>query len=827
MMMTHWMFAACCITCTLASPAAALELRILPSEVTLTGPEASQRLLVVAVEGDHVVGDCTPQAKFESSNPAVVTVDAAGVVRATCDGTGTVTARHDGKQATVKVKVEKVKEPFSWSFRNHVIPVMTKAGCNSGACHGALAGKGGMKLSLRGYDPPADHFVLTRQARGRRVDPVEPARSLMLLKPTLAVSHGGGQRLEVESPDYRVIADWIASGAPGPKPDDLRVQRLEVLPAAAVLKPKDVLQVVVRAWYSDGHAEDVTPWAKFNSSEDLVAGVDAGGKVTVAGHGEAAVTVWFSNVVAANRIASPLPNAIDPKVFADAPRHNYIDDLVLKKLEGLRIPPSPGCSDTEFIRRAFLDAAGNLPTPDEVKKFLADSSPDKRARLINALLERPEFVDYWVYKWSDLLVINTSRLPQPGVWAFYQFVRQSVADNKPWDRFAREILTASGSTLENGAANYFVLHKDVTDLTEATSVTFLGMSITCCRCHNHPLEKWTQDQYWGMANLFARVALKNGDRAGEALVQSQPTGDAPHLRRGVPMPPTPLDGKPLSLDSPADRRRYFADWLTAADNPYFARAVVNRVWRNYLGRGLVEAEDDLRQTNPPSNAELFDALARDFVDHKYDLKYLMRRIMNSATYQRSSKPLPGNAADDRFYSHYLIRRLSAEVILDAYAQVTGVPTPFNQVRAAANDSANPYNGYPLGTRAIQLPDSKVVSQFLDAFGRPERIQTCSCERQQDSSVTQALHVNNGQTLNDKLRDKKSVVEAWVSEKVVDEEAVRRAYLLALSREPNAAELTKFKTLLGESAADPKANRREALEDLLWSLLSSKEFLFNR
>jgi hypothetical protein len=330
-----------------------------------------------------------------------------------------------------------------------------------------------------------------------------------------------------------------------------------------------------------------------------------------------------------------------------------------------------------------------------------------------------------------------------------------------------------------------------------------------------------------MANLFSRVTLKNGDRGGEVFVQSQPTGDAPHLRRGVPMPPTPLDGKPLSLDSLVDRRQYFADWLTAADNPYFARAIVNRVWRNYLGRGLVEAEDDLRQTNPPSNAELFDDLAKDFVAHQNDMKHLMRLIMSSAAYQRSSKPLPENAADDRFYSHYLIRRLSAEVILDAYSQVTGVPTPFNQVRAAANDSMTPYNGYPPGTRALQLPDSKVVSQFLDAFGRPERIQTCSCERQQDSSVTQALHVNNGQTLNDKLRDKKSAVEAWLTEKIGDEEAVRRVYLLALSREPTAAEMTKFKALLAEAASDTKATRREALEDLFWAVLSSKEFLFNR
>ncbi len=698
----------------------ASELKIRPADITLTGPHASQRLLVVAEEDGRVVGERTLQAKFTSSNPAAASVDANGIVRAADDGEATITAVVADRQASVKVTVRKVKEPFSWSFRNHVIPMMTRTGCNSGSCHGALAGKGGLKLSLRGFDPHSDHFALTRQALGRRVDRSEPARSLVLLKPTQTMPHGGGQKIETGSADYHVLADWIAAGAPAPRADDPRIQRLEVLPAAAVLQPKDTLQVVVRAWYSDGHSEDVTRWAKFNSSEDLVATVNADGLVQVAGHGEAAITVWYSNLVAANRIASPLPGAIDPKIFTSAEKHNFIDELVLRKLEALRIPPSPVCTDAEFLRRAYLDAAGILPRPEELQKFLADKSPGKRARLIDALLERPEYVDYWTYKWSDMLLITTRRLPQPAVWSFYQFVRQSVADNKPWDRFARDIVTASGGSLDNGAANYFVLHKDITDLTEATAVTFLGMSITCCRCHNHPLEKWTQDQYWSMANLFARVALKNGERSGDVNVQSLPSGDVPHLRRGVPMPPAPLDGKPLSLDSPVDRRAYLADWLTAADNPYFAKALVNRVWRNFMGRGLVEAEDDLRQTNPPTNPELLDALAKDFIAHKYDVKHLIRTILNSASYQRSSRPLPANKGDDRFYSHYLIRRLPAEVILDAYSEVTGVPTSFTKVSSAAGDSASNYSGYPLGTRALQLPDSLVVSRFLDAFGRPER-----------------------------------------------------------------------------------------------------------
>src|SRR6516165_8124708 len=685
------------------------EIKILPANVVLSGPHSSQRLLVLAESTGKIEGDLTSKAKFTSSNPSVVSVDATGRVKAVADGTAVITALLNNDKATVTIKAVKTKEPFDWSFRNHVIPVMTKIGCNSGACHGALAGKGGFKLSLRGYAPETDHFVLTRQAGGRRINTQEPAKSLMLLKPTLAISHGGGLKVEVGSPDYQLVADWIASGAPGPKAGDVRIQRLEVFPSEAVLKPKETMQVIVRAWYSDGHAEDVTRWSKFSSTEDLVAAVDENGLVKVSGHGEAAITIWYSNLVAVCRISSPFPNAVAAKTFADSPRHNAIDDLVLKKLSALRIPPSPLCTDTEFVRRAYLDAAGILPTPREVKKFLADPAPDKRSKLIEGLLQRSEFVDYWAYKWSDLLLISSRKLPLPAMRSFYQFVRQSVADNKPWDQFAREIITARGGNLHNGPANYFVLHKDVSDLTETTAVTFLGMSVTCCRCHNHPLEKWTQDQYWSLANLFSRVAIKNGERTGEVAVQAQPAGDVPHPRRGVPMPPTPLDGKPLGFDDPADRRAAFADWLTAADNPYFAKALVNRVWRNFLGRGLVEAEDDLRATNPPTNPKLFDALAKDFVAHKYDVKYLIRTVMNSAAYQRSSLPLPGNAADDRFYSHYLIRRLPAEVILDAYSDITGVASQF----AIFFDGKPVFNFSP-GTRSLQLPDVRIASQFLDS-----------------------------------------------------------------------------------------------------------------
>jgi Protein of unknown function (DUF1553)/Protein of unknown function (DUF1549) len=815
---------ACCLLCCVRAPAA--DLKVLPAEVDLTGPHASQRLIVLSDAGGQMVGDLTEQAKFSSSNPAVAAVDEGGVVRPVAGGEALITATVGGGQATAKVRVSKVKEPFAWSFRNHVIPIMTKVGCNSGACHGALAGKGGFKLSLRGYDPDADHWVMTRQALGRRVDKLEPARSLVLLKPTRAVSHGGGKKLTVGGLDYQVLAEWIAAGAPGPRSDDPRIERLEVLPTAAVLKPKDTLQVLVRAWYSDGHAEDVTRWAKYSRTEDMVAAVDQDGAVRVAGAGEAAIAIGYSNLVASCRVAVPLANKVDPHVFTAAARSGFIDELVLRKMQALNIPPSSPCTDAEFIRRAYLDAAGILPTPEEVRRFVADPAPDKRAKLIDGLLGRPEFVDYWAYKWSDLFLVSTRKLPQPAVWAFYQYLRQSVADNKPWDRLCREVLTAGGSDLENGAAAYYVLHKDVTDRNEATAVTFLGMSLTCARCHNHPLEKWTQDQYWQMANLFARVSLKNGDRAGEVIVQELPSGDVAHPRRGVPLPPAPLDAKPLPADSTLNRREYFADWLTAPDNPYFARAVVNRVWRNFLGRGLVEAEDDLRQTNPPTNPELLDALAKDFVEHHFDVKHLIREVMNSAAYQRSSVPLPENRTDDRFYSHYLIRRLPAEVVLDAYAQITGVPTPFTQLTVGTTGGTSATSQYPLGTRALQLPDTQLVSPFLEAFGRPPREQTCSCEREQDSSVGQALHLNNGATLNDKLRAKDSLVAKWVSEKVGDEEAVRRLFLLGLSREPTGDEMTKFRALLAEAGRAPQTTRRDVLEDLFWSVLTGREFLFN-
>lgn len=816
----------CLIGGLLAFQAAAFaDLKVYPPAVALTGPRAAQQLLLVEEAAGRTTADRTAGAAFASSDPKVAVVDADGMVRPVGDGDATITATAGGKSAAATVRVSRAADPTPPLFKTDVLPIFTRAGCNSGACHGALAGKGGLKLSLRGYDPDSDHFALTRQALSRRTDRTEPEKSLTILKGTRTIPHGGGTRVEKGSWQHQVLLDWVRGGAAGPGPTDPGVDRIEVLPRHAVLKPKDGLRVVVLATYTDGRVADVTRLAKFVSSESQVADVDEDGAVKVAGYGEAAVSAVFQNRVASVTVTSPFPNAVPAAAYAATPAKTFIDEHVVRKLRELNLPPSPSCTDAEFIRRAYLDAAGILPTPAEVTKFLADSGPDKRAKLVDALLERPEFVDYWAYKWCDVMLVSTRKLPQPAMWAFYRSVREAVADNQPWDAFARDLLTASGSTLQRGAGNFYVLHKDTADLTESAAVTFLGMSITCARCHNHPLEKWTQDQYWGMANLFSRVSLKNGDRAGEVIVRAGPDGDVLHPRRNVAMPPTPLDGKALALADPSDRRAHFEAWLTAADNPYFAKALVNRVWKNFLGRGLVEAEDDLRETNPATNRELFDALAKDFVAHGYDVKALIRLVMTSAAYQRSSRPVPGNEADDRFYSRYLLRRVSGEVLLDALSQVTGVPTPFTQVYTGVEGGTAATANYPEGTRAMQLPDSRVASRFLDAFGRPDRSQTCSCERQQDSTVGQALMLNNGQALNDKLRSPKANVNAWLSEKVSDAEMIRRVFALALSREPTPGELARMTALLKEAGATPAA-RREAFEDVFWAVLTGREFLFN-
>ncbi len=791
-------------------PAAAAEesLALLPPGFTLFGPAARQQLVVERVQDGQFVGQCGEGVTLSSSDEKVVRIEG-DVALPVANGTATLTATFDGRTACAQVTVADVDQPFTWSFRNHVQSVLSKAGCNSGACHGALAGKKGFHLSLRGYDPLGDYLTLTREARGRRIIPSDPGRSLILTKPTGLIPHGGGLRLELNSREYQVLAEWIAAGTPPPADSDARVERLEILPAESTQAPEMTQQLLVRAHFTDGHVEDVTRWCKYTATNLPVAEVNDEGTVRVMASGEGAITAWYLSKVVTATVTAPFEQEVDPAIFERAERRNFIDESVLAKLRRLNVPPSPPVGDAEFIRRLFLDTIGVLPTADETRAFLADTAADKRDRLIETLLERPEFVDYWSYKWSDLLLVNSETLPPAAMWSYYNWIRNNVAANTPWDALARGIVTAIGSTLENGATNFYLLHQDPRDLAETTSLAFLGMSINCARCHNHPLEKWSNDQYYAMANLFARVRTKNLTNDANRMVYCASEGDLVQPLSGKAQSPQPLEGKVLPIESPEDRRLPLADWLTSPENPYFSRAIANRVWANFLGVGLVENVDDMRQTNPASNEPLLSELAAFLVDHRYDLKALMRVILQSGTYQRSSEVLEGNRADERFYSRYYARRMMAEVLLDAYSQVTAAPTKLGD--------------YPVGWRALQLPDSNVDSYFLKTFGRPQRIITCECERTAEPSMVQVLHIANGDTLNTKLATDGNRLDKWLSSGLSDEQWIDEAYLTAYSRFPTKDERARIVTEIASAGETPK---RVLMEDVLWSLLSSKEFLFH-
>ncbi|MGI6456438.1 MAG: DUF1549 and DUF1553 domain-containing protein [bacterium] len=801
-------------SCVLNLCAAEEEFRLLPEKVVLTRQGDMQRLLLEQFRDQQAVADLTGKAQFSSSNEHVAVVAPDGTIHARGDGEAVVVAEYGRRRVEAHVTVSGCDSAYTYSFTNDIQPVLTKMGCNTGACHGAAAGKNGFRLSLRGYDHPTDYNVLTRQANGRRVLLAEPEQSLILLKPTMQVPHAGGLRFQQDSLEYEILRNWIRQGATPPNEGEKSIERIEVFPKLLRLQQGDEQQLLVRAHYEDGSFADVTRWVKYDTTDDGVAVVDENGRATVKGSGSAALTVWYASKVSFARVNVPYPEDIPQNIFAEAERNNFIDDAILEQLQALNIAPSKPADDLTFVRRAYLDAVGVLPTSEEITRFLLDPAKEKRIRLIDRLLQREEFVDYWTYKWSDLLLVNSRNLRNEALWAYYRFIRERVEENQGWDRFVKEILTAKGSTLENGAGNFFLLHKETTDLTETTSQAFLGMSIMCARCHNHPMEKWTQDDYYGMANLFGRVKIKDGDQGGEALVLASQSGEVLHPLRNMPMQPKPLDGEPLPYNG-VERREHLANWLTAPDNPYFARAIINRVWKNFMGVGLVEPEDDLRLTNPPANETLFAALERDFIEHGYDIRHLIRMIMSSAAYQRSSESFMGNEKDTRQFSHYYIKRLPAEVILDAYSQVTGVPTKFE--------------GYPEGWRALQLPDTNVASYFLKTFGRPPRLLTCSCERQSTPTLTQSLHISNGDTLNDKLRAQGNRLDNYLEQEHKLEDIIFDIYLTALSRAPKEDEIATLMDLISGEDGWQKLERqkkRELLEDVCWAILSSKEFLFN-
>lgn len=803
---------------------AAKEVVILPETIALNGPESRQHVIAVDSVGGVFHGE-SESPVFSSADPAVVKVEN-GMLVPTGDGKTTISVKSKTGTATREVTVSRFGQDFSWSFNKHVLPILTRQGCNMGACHGAVAGKGGFILSLRGYDPPADHYTITREARGRRIEMADPARSLLLTKPTMATPHKGGKKLDSRSREYRILAEWVANGAVPPDSEEPVIERIEVFPALSVLKKGDRQRVLVTAHYGDGSTMDVTRWSKFASADEAIAIVDEDGVVEIIGNGEGAVSALYSSKVALARIRSPFGNNIEPEVFTKAPRANRIDELVLAQLQQLELMPGGRCSDQDFIRRAFLDTIGTMPTSDEVRTFLADEDPDKRTKLIDGLLQRDEFVDYWAYRWADVFLVNGQLLRPDAVKAYYEWIRGSVEKNLPWDEMARQLVTAKGVSTENGATNFYAVHQDPETMAENVSQAFLSLSINCAKCHDHPLEKWTNDQYYAFANIFSRVRAKgwggdprNGD--GIRTVYVEPRGELIQPRTGEPQIPAPLDGDPIDPESPDDRREALADWLTNPENSYFSRAITNRVWAAFFGRGLVDPVDDLRASNPASNEPLLNELSGFLVENKFDLKALMRLILESETYQRSGEVLSENREDTKYYSRYFPRRLMAEVLYDGIVQATEVTTDFTNI-VLRDGSTTKTEFYEPGTRALQLYDSAVKSYFLKTFGRNEREITCECERSNQPSMTQALHLSNGDTLNVKLADGKSVVSRLLKEEMDDADRVDEAYLRTLARFPTPREKEGLLALLEGAKGD---ERRAAFEDLFWALMTSREFLF--
>jgi hypothetical protein len=877
-------------------PAGAVSLQIEPAAAVLNGRRAVQHLVVTAVLKDGGTADVTDRVTFVPGNGKLVKV-AGGTVFPLADGQSCIKAKLGPLVSpSVAITVQGAAAPAHVQFANDVMPILAKAGCNSTACHGSPAGKAGFKLSLFGYEPALDYAAIVTGTGGRRVNLKDPRHSLILLKPTLAVSHGGGQRFKVDSPEYKTLLAWLTAGAPGISDADARVQQVTVTPAEPWMPAPGARQrLVVSATLSDGAVQDVTDKALFSTNDDGIAAVDDRGIVTARRPGETAIMVRYLGQVAVSRIAVLPPWKLPPLAsLRSCPRlaqYNVIDTLVQSKLRKLRVLPSGLCTDEEFIRRATLDTCGIIPTVEEVRTFVADKAPDKRTRLVNRLLERPEFVDLWTLKWNDTLR-NNPQLTRLGLLPYSHWIRDQIRQNRPFDQFVRDLLTASGKNAEihldpdnlparlqqmaklkaeklqqagkqpeaaklppgakpgaaerlanlvelinnapfNPAVNYFAVTRDPLDLTSATSQIFLGVRIECARCHNHPFEKWTQSDYYHLAAFFSGINVRGNNQTPQLVTVNRRAALRDPNTNQVVEPQT-LDGTPVSTPLGGDKRAALADWITSPTNPFFAQATVNRLWEHYFGRGIVEPVDDFRVTNPPSNPELLQALAKELVDHHYDLKGIHRLILNSRTYQQSSVPNQYNRQDTSNFARFYPKRMMAEQLYDSISQATGVFLSLNQPAGRRRGMLNlAVYGQDLAsegpiTRVMQLPAlpqarrGRVgeLKEFLDTFGKPRREVVCACERSTDGNVGQALALINGSEINDKLTAPEGRLQRLIREQKPDVEVIDELYLAALSRRPTAEERKDAAALIHQGKT-----RAEGIQDLLWALLNSREFLF--
>jgi len=795
--------------------------RVSPTDVKLNGKFARAQLLITGADAQGAFGerspDLTHSASYQTNQPNVVRISSEGQLLAVGNGKARVAVTVGKQTLQVTVDVAGYDEHPKIDFVRDVGPILSKTGCNSGACHASQYGKGGFKLSVFGFAPEEDHRALVREWQGRRVDTVEPEKSLFLRKPTLEVPHGGNRRLTKGSVEYDTLTAWLACGAPAPTGKDAKVTAIDVTPLARVGKIGFTQQIRVIASYSDGTTRDVTALAKYDSMDEAITQVSATGLARAVGKGQAPIVVRFENQAVASVVTVPYADKVELKGWKN---NNFVDEFAAAKFREVGIEPSGLCDDATFVRRAHLDAVGTLPSVEQTKAFLESKSPNKRAELIDALLGltgdskkdvyNNNYAAYWSVKWADLIRSSSDNVGEQGMWALHNWIQDSFRTNKPYDQFVRELVLAKGSIYMDGPSNFYRIAGNPMDMAETASQLFLGVRLQCAKCHHHPMEKYGQEDYYAFAAFFARVGTKNSLEFGlfgrEQVVMVKNTGDVRHPKTGAVLPPTPLEGEPVAES--LDRRQPLADWLCSPKNEFFAKNLVNRYVGYLMGRGLVEPIDDLRQTNPASNRELLDALAKQFAASKFDIKQLIRTIMNSRLYQLDSQPTVLNAADDRFYSHYEVKRIGAEALLDAIDDLTGSRTKFKNM--------------PLGTRAIELPDGQYPDYFLTTFGKPKRVSVCECERVPDENLAQALHTLNGEILANKISDKAGRIARLLADKKTYADTMTELYLAALSRTPTAAELAAFEKVLAE-VKDPKT----FYEDVVWSLVNSKQFLFVR
>ncbi len=773
----------------------------------LSGKDATLQLIATAASPDKPERDATRSATWTVTPANVLAVSPAGVATPLNDGAATITATADGVSATATVTVTGASAWRAAHFTHDIVPLFTKHGCNGGGCHGKSEGQNGFKLSLLGFEPGEDFEHLVHESRGRRLFPAAPENSLLLLKATGEMPHGGGSRMERGTPDYLAVVRWVEQGMPPGKADDPRPVSIAVFPAERLLAPESAQQIQVMAQYSDGTQRDITATAKYESNARDMAEVSAGGLVKTAKlTGDAAIMVRYQEMVGVFRATVPLGA---PLTEFPAER-NFVDKHVFAKLRTLGLPPSVVCDDATYLRRVTLDIAGRLPTADEAEAFPADTSPDKRAALVDRLLATTDYAEYFAGKWSGLLRNKRGGSPPHATYAFHAWLRDSLNRNLPYDKFASAILSASGTISANPpAAWYRAVTKQQEQLQDVAQI-FCGQRLQCAQCHHHPYEKWSQQDYYGFAAFFSTIGRKPADEPGEEAVFHQwRDASAVNIKTQQPVKPTPLGSPVLNLKPQDDPRRALASWLTATENPFFARVLVNRYWKHFLGRALVEPEDDLRVTNPATNPALLDALATHFTESRFDLKALVRAICNSTTYQLSSLPNEYNAADRQNYSRFFPRRLPAEVLLDAIDTVSGIPTKFP--------------GQPAGARAVALPDDSfnAGSYFLTVFGRPDNTSACECERTTDSSLAQSLHLLNSKNVQEKITNGEGRAATLAKDTQPPDQRIRRLFLVTHGRPPSGEETAKAASYLTAREGKPAA-----WEDLVWALMNSKEFLFN-